>query len=306
MTTAEIVVAYDEPHVALVQLVLDAVDSPHTRRAYARALARFFAWHRAAGAPRLTRATVNRYRAHLVAEGLAASTINQQLAALRRLAREAVEQELAEPAAVAGLEAVRGVKRQGTRAGNWLTLVETQALLRAPSTSTLKGLRDRALLTALVGCGLRRAELVSLRVEQLQERDGRPAIIDLVGKRGRVRSIPMPTWAREAIRAWTAAAAITAGCVFRPLHRSGVVRGEAMSTQAVHDVVREYGAALGHPRLAPHDLRRTFAKLAVRGGSTLEQLRESLGHASVQTTEIYVGANQDFRDAPADRLGLEL
>jgi integrase len=57
--------------------------------------------------------------------------------------------------------------------------------------------------------------------------------------------------------------------------------------------------------LAPHDLRRTFAKLAHKGDAPLEQIQLSLGHASIQTTERYLGVKQSLSDAPCDHLGLE-
>lgn len=67
-----------------------------------------------------------------------------------------------------------------------------------------------------------------------------------------------------------------------------------------------HGAAIGVPKLAPHDLRRTFAKLAHKGSAALEQIQLSLGHASIQTTERYLGVRQDLADAPCDHLGLKI
>jgi integrase len=72
------------------------------------------------------------------------------------------------------------------------------------------------------------------------------------------------------------------------------------------DAVIRYGAEIGSDRLAPHDLRRTFAKLAHTGHAALEQIQLSLGHASIQTTERYLGVSQDLVDAPCDRLGIRL
>jgi integrase len=79
-----------------------------------------------------------------------------------------------------------------------------------------------------------------------------------------------------------------------------------MTTQAAWEVVRLYGERIGVSELAPHDLRRTFAKLAHRGRAALEQIQMSLGHASVLTTERYLGVRQDLTDAPCDRLGLHV
>jgi integrase len=74
----------------------------------------------------------------------------------------------------------------------------------------------------------------------------------------------------------------------------------------MHEAVRHYGEQIGIHNLAPHDLRRTFAKLAHKGHAALEQIQLSLGHASVTTTERYLGVRQDLTDAPCDHLGLRV
>jgi integrase len=90
-------------------------------------------------------------------------------------------------------------------------------------------------------------------------------------------------------------------------HRRGadhaVLMGEAMTSHSIYAVVAENATRLGL-EFAPHDLRRTHAKLAFRGGSRLEQIQLAFGHCSIQTTERYLGTEQDFRDAPCDRLGI--
>ena len=293
----------------VVQLVLDSVDSPNTKRAYGRALADFLAWHDYHGNPPLNKATVQSYRAELIEAGYSASSVNQRLSAIKKLAREAADNRLMDPIQLQGIENVSGAKRKGRRSGNWLTIQQAQQLLNAPDTSTLKGLRDRALLAVALGCGLRRTEIVNLTFQHVQQRDGRWVIIDILGKHQRLRSVPMPGWCKVAIDAWTVAAGLgvnAEGCVFRPLHKSGLVVGEQLVSQTVHDIISYYAKQLGFASLAPHDLRRTFAKLARQGGAELDQIKESLGHASVETTERYIGEMQNFKDAPADRLGLEL
>ncbi len=82
-------------------------------------------------------------------------------------------------------------------------LKQAQTLLNAPDITTTKGLRDRAILAVLLGCGLRRSEVAALTFAHVQQRDGRWCIVDLVGKHGRVRTVPMPTWVKVAIDAWT-------------------------------------------------------------------------------------------------------
>ena len=268
----------------LAELVLDSLASPHSRRAYGRALGEFFGWY-AANAPGegFTRAVLGRYRSHLIERGLSAASVNLALAALRKLASEAAAHGGLSPLAAAGIRGVGGARCSGVRTGNWLTLPQAQQLLAAPDPETIKGLRDRVLLGLLVGCGLRRGELAGLEFADIAQREGRWAIVDLVGKHGRVRTVPMPSWARTALDAWAAAAGISSGAVLRRVSKGGRV---------------------GPGPITPHDLRRTFAKLAHLGRAPLEQIQISLGHASIQTTERYLGLRQNLHDAPCDRLGL--
>jgi site-specific recombinase XerD len=93
----------------------------------------------------------------------------------------------------------------GIRVGNWLSVRQAQSLLNAPDVSTVRGLRDRAILAVLLGCGLRRSEVAALTFTHIQQRDGRWCIVDLKGKHSRVRTAPMPTWVKVAIDAWTSA-----------------------------------------------------------------------------------------------------
>jgi len=290
----------------LVALATDGLDSPHSRRAYERAVLDFLAWWAGQGRPALSKAVVQSYRAHLVDAGLAPATVNLRLAAIRKLATEAADNALTDPTLAQGVARVKGVRTAGTRTGNWLTREEAQELLQAPNLTRLKGLRDRAILAVLLGCGLRRSEVAALTFDHIQQREGRWVIVDLVGKGARVRTVPMPSWTKAAIDEWATAAAIESGCVFRPVRKDDALSGESLSAQAVADVVRAYGRELGHDRLAAHDLRRTFAKLAHNGGGDLAQIGLSLGHASIRTTERYLGLEQDLTDAPCDHIGLRL
>ena len=173
----------------------------------------------------------------------------------------------------------------GTRSGNWLAKQQAQQLLNAPDIHTLKGLRDRAILALLLGCGLRRAEAANLTFDHIQQRDGRWVLVDITGKRNKVRSVPMPSWTKQAIDEYATAAELTEGIVFCPINKGGRIANDGMSEQAIYNLVVEYGQLLSLTKLAPHDLRRTFAKLAHKGGSGLEQIQLSLGHGSIQTTE---------------------
>lgn len=289
----------------LKALVLDSVTSLHSKRAYQHALTQFQDWYRPAEHGPFSKMAVQAWRAELEKRGRAPSSINIHLAALRKLASEAADNGLLAPEVAAGIAKVRGARREGVRAGNWLSQEQAQQLLLLPNDKTLKGKRDQALLALLLGCGLRRAELAGLKVEDIQQRDGRWVIVDLEGKGKRVRTVPMPNWAKAAIDRWTAAAGISTGHLMRPVNKGDELAGESMTAQSVFEIVERYSNRLGVP-VAPHDLRRTFAKLAHRGRAPLEQIQLSLGHASVQTTERYLGLEQDLVDAPCDHLGLRL
>jgi len=122
-------------------------------------------------------------------------------------------------------------------------------------------------------------------------------IADLVGKGGRVRTVPIPTWVKSTVDAWAAAAAISQGSVFRAINKAGRVWGDGMSPKVLWDVVRAAAGRAGIEKLAPHDLRRTCARLCHLAGGELEQIRFLLGHLFVQTTERYLGCTQRLRYA---------
>jgi site-specific recombinase XerD len=245
----------------VIDLALDGLTSAHSRRAYQKALADFMAWYTAEGKPGLTKATVQRYKAVLQECGLSPASVNQRMSAIRKLAQEAADNGLIDQTLANGVARVKGVKSAGMRAGNWLTKEQAQDLINLPDVETLKGLRDRAILAVMIGAGLRRSEVANLTFAHIRQRDGRWVIVDLVGKGNRVRTVPMPSWAKATVDAWAEAADVKRGRVFRSIRKGGVVDSETMTPQAVFDVVKEYGAALG-VEVAAHDLRRTFAELA--------------------------------------------
>ena len=139
-----------------------------------------------------------------------------RMSAIRKLAAEATDNGLLAPELAAGISRVKNAKTQGIRVGNWLSLWQAQALLSAPDITTHRGLRDRAILAVLLGCGLRRSEVAALTFNHLQQRDGRWCIVDLVGKHGRVRTAPVPTWVRVAIDAWVSPAGMLDGMFSGP------------------------------------------------------------------------------------------
>jgi integrase len=176
--------------------------------------------------------------------------------------------------------------------------------------------RDYAMLAMLFGCGLRRSELVGLDLDDVQTRQGHWAIVDLIGKGGRIRTVPIPHWAKQALDEWISAAGVTGGKIFRAVGKTGKVWGFGICENVVWYVVRRCCQRVGLEHIAPHDLRRTCAKLCHSNGGELEQIQFLLGHASVLTTERYLGCKQNLGhpvndlfvlrlDAPANENGAE-
>jgi len=231
-------------------MVVDAVAAPTSEATYGHALGQLFAF---AGGRPLSRAVLNEWRSSM--EGLAASTINVRLSAVRRLVAEARHAGTLDAEEAARLTDVPNMRERGTRLGNWLTKEQARELLTVPDRQTLKGKRDYAMLGLLVGCALRRRELAALDIAEIQLRENRWVIVDLRGKGGRVRTVAVPLWVRHAINAWQAAAGIEDG----PLLRRSARRQSRSKPQRLGGLghrpaggARDRDRELRRPRLPPH------------------------------------------------------
>ncbi len=279
--------------------VIDAVSAPSTKLAYGHALDDLFGF--LVGRP-LDRALLQEWKAGM--DGLAPSTVNVRMSAVRKLVAEARAGGMLGVDEAARLTDVPNVRQQGTRLGNWLTRDQARELLAVPDRSTLKGKRDYVILALLVGCALRRQELATLDLQTIQLREGRWVLADLVGKGRRVRTVAVPLWVKQGINAWQTAAGIEEGRLLRSIGKGGKRIGNGLSDWAVWDVVQRSAHEIGIERFGAHDLRRTCAKLCRKAGGDLEQIKFLLGHSSIQTTERYLGSEQEIAIAVNDSLGL--
>ena len=283
--------------------VLDRVASPYSKRNYARAfeeLGKFLALH---GEP-LSRASLLAYRAQLLERDLSPSTINVQLSAIRQLVTEARRHGILDSETAAAITDIGNIRQQGTRMGNWLNREQARELLAVPDREKLIGKRDHALLALLLGCGLRCHELAQLKFEDIVAREGRAVIVDLVGKGRRVRTVAIPFWVKQSIDRWTAAAEIQDGPLLRPVSKSGKPGKVALGDWSVWSVVARSAQEIGIQNFGAHDLRRTCAKLCRKSGGDLEQIKFLLGHSSIQTTERYLGSEQEIAVAVNDTWSL--
>jgi len=118
----------------------------------------------------LSRALLTEYRTTI--DHLSPSTINVRLSAIRKLVGEARRNGMIGLEEAANLTDVPNVRQTGTRLGNWLTREQAKELLAVPDRSKLKGKRDYVIIALLVGCAHRRHELASLKIEDIQLREG--------------------------------------------------------------------------------------------------------------------------------------
>ncbi len=292
-----------------ITTILEACETAPTRRAYRRQLEQFEQW---LSGGEVNYGAVIAYRAHLQEQGLSPQNINQALAAIRFWATGALGREWITPEVKAGIFAVKNLKIKGRKLGQWLTIEEAQSLINKPPTTAI-GQRDRAMLALLIGAGLRRSEVASLQVKHFEQRDGgngvmRWMLIGITGKHGRTRNVPIADWVRGIVDKWLDVARIRNGSAFRRVLKSEplTLGKDALTPQAIYLAVQRYGADIGRKQIAPHDLRRTFARLAFEGEASLKQIQFALGHANQTTTEQYVNAEQDMQLAPGDVLGINV
>jgi integrase/recombinase XerD len=306
-------------------VVLTGIPNLGTRTAYRFALKRFFDWHIRQNDRQALKFDRRAILAHIAApevQTLSASTLNASLAALKKLARELYYQKMLDFETWQGIKDLNGQKPNPGRASNWLTVQQLNALMRLPDES-LHGLRDRALLATVTGCGLRRAELCSLQVRSIEQRAGRWVFV-VKGKGSKIRIVPIPPGVKVVIDEWLALRnrqyEVDAGFVegqfgghtlrgdlwlFIPVYKGDSIHERRLNEQTIYDTIRVYANLLGVPNLAPHDLRRTYAKLSREAGADLDQIQFSMGHDSVSTTQKYIGDNQDLAHGPGDLLKVD-
>lgn len=187
---------------------------------------------------------------------------------------------------------------KGERAHTWLNLGEVRALLtHLTDATTTKGLRDRVVLGLLLGAGLRRDELASLTWDQVKAQGDR-VVLSITGKGNKARVIPIRDKLSALLDQWAKVAG-RAGRIARSIDKGGNL-GESISGQAILDIVDTYGQELGKEKLRPHDLRRTYARIGYDAGVDIGQVSKLLGHASIATTQRYLGLQIDLKKTISD------
>jgi site-specific recombinase XerD len=279
------------------------IDNPRTRRAYKNDLEDFCLFVGLTGADEfraVTRAHVLAWRAQLEERDLSGATIRRKLAALASLFDHLLESN-----AVAGGNPVHGVKRPKieTNEGKTPALGDYQAkaLLDAPDVTTLKGLRDRAILAVLLYHGLRREEAAMLRFGDIQERRG-VKHLQVHGKGGKLRYLPLHTVAAERIHAYLDQSGhhlvVAKAPLFMPLR--GIQTANGVTANGIYKMVCHYAKAVGLEvaGLGVHGLRATAATNALEHEADIAKVQMWLGHANISTTRIYDRRQNRSEDSP--------
>lgn len=164
-----------------------------------------------------------------------------------------------------------------------LSVEEVEIIIGAVDPAAPGGVRDRAILEVLYGCGLRVSELAALRISQVYLDEG---FVQVIGKGDKQRLVPLGDMAADAVRAWLAVRPVP-----RPDCRDILFLGRfgaGMSRIAVFNVVKKYAKKAGIRKdVSPHTFRHSFATHLVENGADLRIVQEMLGHESILTTEIY-------------------
>ena len=280
------IIAFPESEVSLVDAYLRGLPSDATRRVYRRAIGAFgtFLDHEALSA---TRRDVEAYRAHLEELGRAPSTICKVMSALSGFFGFAVDEGLIDrnPAAAA-----RRPRLPDTSPRRALSPEEIRALLAAPNTTTLVGLRDRAMIVTLAVQGWRVSELLGLRVEDLDEENGHK-VATVTGKGGKEARVPLAATTWTAITAWLSATGVEDGHVFVAVNRKGgdaVNVGKPVSQQTAWKRLRLLARRAGlHRDVHAHLFRHGAITAALDAGVPLRDVQDFARHADPRTTRRY-------------------
>lgn len=285
----------------LLSLVTDG-KAPATQVAYRHAILTFIAWAKLNGAG-FDRASVKCYIQALLDQDYAPATINLQLTAIRQLAKELRYMAIIDPNTADSIMQIDGVEHSGRRLGHWLSNDQVAAIKSVPNRKTVRGTQEYLVLALLLGCALRRSEAANLAVEQIVSMSDVWILKDIKGKKGRIRSVPISSWVLRAIMDWQFMSKIVSGPLLRGVSRGGGIlsgngKGPGITPQAIYYIVKKLAKEIDLPDLGPHSLRRTWARAAYKEGNPLDQIKYILGHASIMTTEIYLGLQDLDLDNP--------
>lgn len=263
----------------ITQHMMNLLLSPLTKASYRGAVEAFLSWvyETRPGSPV---EAVASYRNHILDLGLAPATCNRILSAVRRWFDAAAHLGVLTDAELASIKSVENVKQQGKKVGTWLSVEEAQTLLSTLPTDTLEDLRDRAIMTVFLGVGMRIDEVTHLKWEHLDQLDGVWVFRNIQRKHHRIQTIRIPEWVAAVLNQYGDALPVKNEYVFVSCSKAN--SGSNLTNRAVYNIVKRY------TDVAPHQLRKTWSALAYKGGASVREIQQQLGHKSIKATEIYL------------------
>ena len=219
-------------------------------------------------------------------ENLSASTINNYLAALKGVAFQAWKESLMSSETLQRIRAIKSRRSSRLPKGRCLSMEESARLLACNrGKSAVVDVRDKAVLTLMLGCGLRRSEVCGLSLDDF---DREERSIRLVGKGNKERTVYLPGEAYECLLEWLEFRGARSGPIFTRIFRGGhLLTEKRLSESAITLILKERLSIAGQKNATPHDLRRTFATRLIEDGNDLVKVQRAMGHANVQTTARY-------------------
>ena len=220
-------------------------------------------------------------------KNIAPSTINLYLYAMKGVAREAFNNDVMPQLAYLKISIMKGMAYQRLPVGRSLTAYQCRKLLKICDDETLRGKRDKALLALMMGCGLRRAEVVGLKMEHWNAKE---STFTFIGKGNKQRKVYLPPDLEPILQSWFLARGKTEGTLFPAIYQGSgdpVFGSKNMLPSTVYRIVKRRATQAKIPKITPHDLRRTFASKMLEAGVDLFVLQQSMGHASLAITARY-------------------
>jgi integrase/recombinase XerC len=270
--------------------------SPHTIAAYRNDLLQFHefllrhGFREPVGADGIDRLTVRLFLGDLIEQGKSKKSAARKLSSVRSFLDSLVRGGVLEQNPAAAVLSPRFPRRLPL----FLDESSVETMMGLPDTTSLRGLRDRALLELLYGTGIRLNELIQLNTGSI---DLRNDTVKVLGKGSKQRIVPLGRRAKEAVRNYLSRRGEEPGSGITPRDPDAAFlsdRGRRISARGVYRIVHRYiGLVSDIAKKSPHILRHTFATHMVNRGADLRAVKELLGHESLSTTQLYTHVTVD-------------
>ena len=230
----------------------------NTSRSYAANLELFVRWYEESGQVTIDKPVIQKYIDHLLQMVNSEQSINARVLAVSKICFRLAEHNYISAETWLFVSSIDRMRKDNT-SSTVLSDNLARALIGAPDTSTAKGVRDRAIISVMLGCGLETSECVTLQHDQFRQH----FFSGVVGRGGKRRDVLIPSWVQDSVSKWIEVSGINDGALFRGLWQNGTLRPRSMTPMAVFYLLREYAARMG-THIKPRDLRRTCFVLSER------------------------------------------